>query len=217
MTYRQPFFGEWPISQYYGENITSAFHTGIDYACPMGTAILASESGVIRYSDFDHTGFGNCVIIEHDANHATLYAHLTSFRFTNIGRQVEQGEVIGYSGNTGNSTGPHLHFEARTKWNDYRSHFDPMKLPLISVDDTASFHEKLNDADKLSPEVFVSAPAGVFAHSPGFTSKRVLPYGTPLIFTGNTVERNGLTFCECQDTVWVAVNDGSTQLLSNRG
>lgn len=219
MTYRQPFSGEWPITQYYGETITSSFHTGIDYGCPMGTAILASSDGVIRYAGYDQTGYGYCVIIEHDAAHATLYAHLSSIRFTSIGRAVEQGEVIGYSGNSGNSTGPHLHFEARTIWNNYRSHFDPMKLPLISVDDTIDFTPRpkgIYGSNELSSSVFVSAPLGVFAHNSEFTSKKVLPYGTLLNFTGNTVERNGLTFCECQDTVWIAVNDGHTQLLSNR-
>ena len=219
MTYRQPFSGEWPITQYYGETVTSSFHTGIDYGCPMGTAILASSNGVIRYSGFDHTGYGYCVIIEHDATHATLYAHLSSLRFMTVGRKVEQGEVIGYSGNSGNSTGPHLHFEARTIWNNYASHFDPMKLPLISVDDTAAWKHPakvLLGADDLGSEVYVSAPAGVYAHNPDFSSKKLLFYGTPLTFTGKTMERDGLIFCECQDTAWIAVNDGQTQLLSNR-
>ena len=218
MTYRQPFSGEWPISQFYGETITSSFHTGIDYACPLGTAILASSDGVIRYSAFDQTGYGYCVIIEHDLSHSTLYAHLSALRFMTVGKKVEQGEVIGYSGNSGNSTGPHLHFEARSVWNDYRSHFNPMNLPLMSVDDTAGFYnppKSLKGAEDLKSSVYVSAPAGVFGHNRDFTSKKVFLYGTPLTFTGKTIEKNGLIFCECQDTVWIAVNDGETQLLDN--
>ena len=221
MSYRQPFSGEWPITQYYGETITSNFHTGIDYGCPVGTPIFASENGVVRYAGFDKTGYGNCVIIEHDAFHATLYAHLVTIRTTAVGRKVTQGEIIGYSGNTGNSTGPHLHFEARSIWNNYRTHFDPMSLPLMSVDDSIK-HPKENQntsglfgADKLSGNVFVSAPAGVYGHNTEFTSKKVFPYGSVLEFTGKTVEHNGLVFCECRDTVWIAVNDGNTQLLSN--
>lgn len=222
MSYRQPFSGEWPITQYYGETITSNFHTGIDYGCPVGTPIFASENGVIRYAGFDKTGYGNCVIIEHDASHATLYAHLVTIRTTTVGRKVMQGEIIGYSGNTGNSTGPHLHFEARSTWNNYRSHFDPMKLPLMSVDDSIKQPKEIQNnsglfgADKLSAEVYVSAPSGVFGHNSDFTSKKVFPYGNPLEFTGKTIEKNGLTFCECRDTIWIAVNDGETQLLSNQ-
>ena len=221
MTYRQPFSGEWPITQYYGEKVTSSFHTGIDYGCPVGTPIMASSDGLIRFSGFDKTGYGNCVIIEHDATHSTLYAHLNTLRYMVTGIRVKQGEVIGYSGNSGNSTGPHLHFEARTIWNNYQTHFDPMKLPLMSVDDnihndTQSNYSGLLDADKLKESVFVTAPAGVYAHNSTFTSKKVFPYGTPLKFTGKTVERNGLTYCECQDTVWIAVHDGETQLLSNQ-
>ena len=224
MSYRQPFKGEWPITQYYGEKVTSSFHTGIDYGCPIGTPILASSDGVIRFTGYDKTGYGYCVIIEHDSTHSTLYAHMNSLYYSSPGRNVKQGEIIGYSGNTGNSTGPHLHFEARTKWNDYRSHFDPMKLSLMSIDDSIKETEKQDEtisynligADKLKQSVFVSAPAGVFAHNETFTSKKVFPYGTPLKFTGKTVEHNGLIFCECLDTVWIAVNDGTTQLLSNQ-
>lgn len=227
MTYRQPFTGEWPITQYYGEKVTSSFHTGIDYGCPLGTAILASADGVIRFTGYDKTGYGYCVIIEHDVSHATLYAHLSSLNYSRTGISVKQGEIIGYSGSTGNSTGPHLHFEARKIWNNYQSHFDPFKLPLMSVDDSINYSQNesaenntimngLMGADKLKHSVFVSAPAGVYAHNASFTNKKIFAYGTPLVFTGNTVERNGLTFCECQDTVWIAVNDGETQLLSNQ-
>ena len=221
MTYRQPFQGEWPITQRYGEKYTSSFHTGIDYGCPVGTAILASSDGVIRFSGFDNSGYGYCMIIEHDIRHATLYAHLSVLRFSSVGVKVKQGDVIGYSGNTGKSTGPHLHFEARTVWNNYQTHFDPFTLPLMSVDDSINngsteVPSGLMNADGLKNSVFVSAPAGVYAHNPSFTSKKIFPYGTPLKFTGNTIERNGLTFCECQDTVWIAVNDGETQLLSNQ-
>ncbi len=224
MTFRQPFSGEWPITQRYGETYTSSFHTGIDYGCPVGTAIFASSDGVIRFTGYDKTGYGYCVIIEHDAKHATLYAHLSSLQFSAPGAKVKQGDVIGYSGNTGKSTGPHLHFEARTIWNNYQTHFDPMSLPLMSVDDSINTGSTpvptpnygLMDASGLKHKVFVSAPAGVYAHNPTFTSKKIYTYGTPLLFTGNTVERNGLTFCECYEPVWIAVNDGETQLLSNQ-
>lgn len=224
MTYRQPFSGSWPITQYYGETVTSSFHTGIDYGCPLGTAIMASEAGVIRYAAFDQTGYGYCVIIEHDVNHATLYAHLCSIRFGSIGRKVQQGEVIGYSGNSGNSTGPHLHFEARTVWNDFRTHFDPFKLPMMSVDDSIADYvisepDSEFEAVNIEPGIVkIVCSDGAFNHQPGFTDKKAYPEGTKYYFTGNTIEKDGLTFCEClpfYNAVWIAQDDGSTQILMN--
>ena len=214
-TYRQPFTGEYPITQYYGETYTSPFHTGIDYACPLGTPILASGDGVIRFNGTDTTGYGNCVIIEHDMSHSTLYAHLNTTAFYLPGTKVKQGDVIGWSGSTGHSTGPHLHFEARKQWNDYRSHFNPLDLPLMSVDDSINpvINQPGNEltSDLIPGPVTVIAPDGVFAHNGDFTSKQAIPFGTKLTFTGNTTEKDGLTFCEC--AVWIAANDGSTQIL----
>ena len=198
--YRQPFSGEWPITQYYGERITSSFHTGIDYGCPLGTAILASEDGVIRFSGFDKTGYGYCMIIEHDVTHATLYAHMSMLRF-GTGKKVERGEVIGYSGNTGNSTGPHLHFEARSKWNDFRTHFDPMNLPLMTVDDYIGNHNSAESdlkedfvPQKIEPGIVkIVCSDGAFNHTPGFMDKKAYPLGTRYYFTGDTVKKDGLT------------------------
>ena len=134
ITFRQPFRGSWPITQRYGETITSSFHTGIDYGTPENTPILASASGQVMAAGWDSTGYGFRVIIRHTADRSTLYAHLSSFCVIQ-GELVDQGDVIGYSGNSGNTTGPHLHFEARTQWSNYKTHFDPLQLPLMSFAD----------------------------------------------------------------------------------
>ena len=217
ITYRQPFKNEWPITQSYGDNITSNFHTGIDYGCPFGTPILSSADGIVVFAGWDKTGYGNFVIIYHSAERATCYAHLSDISVA-LNRKVRQGELIGHSGNTGNSTGPHLHFEARTNWSDYKSHFNPMNLPLISVyDDLPSKSENgLLNADEInSGNVIVVAPSGVFGHYDDFTKKESFNCGTKFIYTGNYIERNNLQFCECIRTVWIAANDGKTQLLKN--
>ena len=220
MSYRQPFRNEWPITQKYGETITSSFHTGIDYGCPLDTPILASADGRVMFAGWDNTGYGNMVIVQHASDRATLYAHLSSI-YVKVGENVCQGALLGHSGSTGNSTGPHLHFEVRTQWDNYRTHFDPMLLPLISVDDAISFKQPTESAPQtimqepkpLEPgPVMVTAPLGVFVHNQDFTSKQVLPYGTKLTFTGKTTEKDGLTFCEC--AVWIAESDGDTTILT---
>ena len=214
MSYRQPFRNEWPITQGYGEKITSSFHTGIDYGCPMNTPILASDEGTVVFAAWDNTGYGNFVIVKHKSGVATCYAHLSDVA-VKVWQNVRQGELLGHSGTTGNSTGPHLHFEARHTWNDYKSHFDPMSLPLMTVDDSIG-QQKPKEEIPEPGTVKVIAPAGVYAHNADFTSKSVLAFGTQMEFTGETCKHNGLTFCKCHfQDFWVAVNDGETQLIAN--
>lgn len=221
--YRQPFTGGYPITQRYGETYTSAFHTGIDYACPLNTPILASAAGTVMACGWDATGYGNRVIIKHADGRATLYAHLNRVTVT-LYELVGQGDQVGLSGSTGNSTGPHLHFEARTRWNDVTSHFDPFTLPLMSFADApavdpAQEPPKLKGADTLGEDVRIVAPAGAWGWSADFSSRQtVYPCGTRLHFTGRTCERLGYTYCECYPEpakYWVAVHDNDTQILDN--
>lgn len=88
------------------------FHTGTDIAAPLGTPVLAAYAGQVAIADF-LGGYGLTVALQHNkATQQTLYAHLSEV-FVKPGGWVKQGEVIGRVGNTGNSTGPHLHFEFR--------------------------------------------------------------------------------------------------------
>lgn len=88
--------------------IGSTNHKGVDIGTPMGTPVLAAKSGTVTWASWNG-GYGNCVIISHGNGNSTLYGHLSGYNVT-TDQQVKQGQVIGYSGNTGNSTGPHLHF-----------------------------------------------------------------------------------------------------------
>ncbi|MFA5827200.1 MAG: M23 family metallopeptidase, partial [Candidatus Paceibacterota bacterium] len=84
---------------------------GVDLAAPTGTPILASASGTVLLARKGWNGaYGNMIIINHPNGTKTLYAHLSKIA-TSTGDYVSQGEVIGYVGSTGRSTGPHLHFE----------------------------------------------------------------------------------------------------------
>jgi len=93
-----------------------SFHPGIDIGVPEGTPIKAAASGtvVLLQSEAESGGYGNYTCIDHGGGLSTCYAHQTEFA-TSLGASVSQGEVIGYVGNTGYSTGPHLHFEVRVE------------------------------------------------------------------------------------------------------
>ncbi|WP_336248671.1 peptidoglycan DD-metalloendopeptidase family protein [Stomatohabitans albus] len=86
-------------------------HTGQDIAAPSGTPILAAKDGRVSFSG-RRGGYGNCIIIDHGGGVATLYGHQSRLA-VGAGTQVSQGQVIGYVGSTGASTGPHLHWEVR--------------------------------------------------------------------------------------------------------
>jgi murein DD-endopeptidase MepM/ murein hydrolase activator NlpD len=106
-----------PISSLFGwrtHPITGEqrFHSGTDLAAPLGTPVLAAYAGRVAIADF-LGGYGLAVALEHNkATQQTLYGHLSEI-FVKPGEWVKQGEAIGRVGSTGNSTGPHLHFEFR--------------------------------------------------------------------------------------------------------
>ena len=89
----------------------SRMHRGIDFAAPIGTPVYAAGNGRIEVIG-RNSGYGNYIRIDHRGGYATAYAHLSRFaQGLQQGSAVSQGEVIGYLGNTGLSTGPHLHYE----------------------------------------------------------------------------------------------------------
>ena len=95
-------------------------HTGIDIAAPWGSPIIAADTGIIYFYP-GYYGYGNYIIIIHGHGYSTLYGHLASFaRGLHSGQIIARGSLIGLEGSTGNSTGPHLHFEIRVSnnWRD---------------------------------------------------------------------------------------------------
>jgi murein DD-endopeptidase MepM/ murein hydrolase activator NlpD len=90
-------------------------HEGIDIGAAYGSPIVAAASGTIIYCGWE-SGYGNLTVIDHGGNLATAYGHQSSIAVA-CGQQVTQGQVIGYVGSTGHSTGPHLHFEVRIDGN----------------------------------------------------------------------------------------------------
>jgi murein DD-endopeptidase MepM/ murein hydrolase activator NlpD len=115
----------WPVSGpitspfgYRTDPVTgaTAFHAGIDIGASCGTPIKAAGTGVILEAGFNSGGYGNMTLINHGAGLSTLYGHQSSI-IVSVGQSVTQGQVIGYVGSTGKSTGCHLHFEVRVNGN----------------------------------------------------------------------------------------------------
>ena len=94
-------------------------HNGVDIAAPIGTYIYAADSGVVTRALYTNVGYGIYCIVEH-GGYQTLYAHCSRL-IVSVGQQVQKGQIIAYVGSTGNSTGPHLHFEVKN--GNYR--YDP--------------------------------------------------------------------------------------------
>lgn len=90
-------------------------HAGIDIWAPSGSNIFAAEAGQVLKAEY-HGGYGYSILIYHGGDFATFYAHLSGFAVS-VGQTVQKGQVIGYVGTTGYTTGPHLHFEVRIKGN----------------------------------------------------------------------------------------------------
>ena len=102
-------------------------HRGTDFAAPTGTPIMASGSGTVTRARWCGGG-GNCVKIRHNSTYETIYAHMSKFaRGIKEGRKVKQGQIIGYVGSTGLSTGPHLHYEVVV--NGKKVNSQKLKLP----------------------------------------------------------------------------------------
>lgn len=147
-TKRKKFQFDWPVWE---ARMTRGFlpkvakkrkrpHKGIDLAAPRGTAVMASHDGTIIYTGKGFKGYGKMIMIESPDGWATLYGHLDKI-IVHEGAKIKQGEVIGALGNTGRSSGPHLHFEIRK----LDGPIDP--LPLLPAGEALT-----NDVDNGSPD-----------------------------------------------------------------
>jgi murein DD-endopeptidase MepM/ murein hydrolase activator NlpD len=125
-------------------------HTGVDWAAPLGTSIYASGSGIIEKVGWE-SGYGKYIRIRHANGYETAYGHMTAFARSIIpGARVRQGQVIGYIGSTGLSTGPHLHYEIIINGRQV----DPMRLKLprgrvLEGPTLASFEQERDRLDRL--------------------------------------------------------------------
>ena len=130
-------------------------HLGTDFAAPMGTPIMASGSGTITRAKWCGGG-GNCIKIKHNSTYETVYAHMKSFaKGIRVGKKIRQGEIIGYVGSTGMSTGPHLHYEVIV--NGKKVNSQKLKLPsgkVLKNEERKQFEIHRIKTDVLIAELF---------------------------------------------------------------
>lgn len=142
---RNLFEGDFPLTQGFGQHPEwyAVFglkgHNGIDYATPTGTKLFSSINGTVIENAYDKGGYGNYIKIENDYC-GVIYAHMKTLSPLKVGSNVKAGDVVGISGNTGNSTGSHLHFgvfpKPRNRDNGYAGYIDPFDKSLVEwVDD----------------------------------------------------------------------------------
>ncbi len=113
---------DWPAYGWISQEFHGR-HRAIDIAATLGSVITAADRGVVVRAGWNNNGYGNFVVLDHNIDYITLYAHLDSI-LVQEGDVVAKGQIIGTIGSTGNSTGPHLHFEVR----DFGARIDPMEV-----------------------------------------------------------------------------------------
>ena len=114
-------------------------HRGTDFAAPSGTPVYAPAKGIVKYKA-TLSGYGNVVYLTHGSNYVTVYAHLSNFaKGLKSGKKIKKGKLIGYVGSTGQSTGPHLHYEIRI--NGVHQDVEKIKMPKQSFVPTKAMPE----------------------------------------------------------------------------
>lgn len=169
---QKPFHENWPLTQGFGDNppdyarFNLKGHNGLDYGLPSGTDVIAPHSGKVIEVANDPTGYGLYIKIENDKEGSVL-AHLKD-NLVSIGTVVTQGQLIAHSDNTGNSTGPHLHWGyyrfPRDRSNGYDGFIN--QLPFLPLgDDSATNYYKgydltNKDSMRVAVDILVRAQAG---------------------------------------------------------
>ena len=125
---------------------TVRMHTGIDYAAPTGTPIKAAADGEVIFKGWKG-GYGNTVMIRHANGVETLYGHMSAF--SPADGRVRAGEVIGFVGTTGRSTGPHLHYEARVNGQPVNPTTVALPTPKLTPTNMAAFRKQQKDASTM--------------------------------------------------------------------
>jgi len=138
---------QWPLSNIeisspYGER-GGKFHQGVDLRAPMKTPVMAASAGVVVYVGTKIRGYGRMIVLKHPGNFYTVYAH-HSKNCVKMGTSVKMGQVIAYSGRSGHSSGPHLHFELRRGTQSFDPEYALNGYLKSSVSRKIASHSRLN-------------------------------------------------------------------------
>jgi len=220
--FRQPFKGDYPISLDFDEVYPPFYtehnrHKGIDYLCPEGTPILASDDGTVMKVGYEANGYGNYIILIHNNGNGTVYAHLQHILVSRM-QIVTKGEQIGMSGNTGYTSGPHLHFEVRRDATKLASVIDP-KTVMQNVIDFADGKPQFAEV-KCGLCVVVCEEANVRCHcdmSRVITTKKK---GETITVSDEVTIYNELPYRDYYDPTYkcwlrIAEHDPFTQMIVN--
>jgi murein DD-endopeptidase MepM/ murein hydrolase activator NlpD len=163
--------GEYPISQRFGEHFYNSNgqcvyelmgmdgHNGVDFALPIGTKLIAVSDGIVSSAIQERYGYGNHIRLRSRQNgvyYEVIYGHCSKF-FVKQGERVKKGQIIGESGNSGFSSGPHLHFGLRVLdenenvldyGNGYKGYINPLSLFDLGLENAPGFKQKENDLDR---------------------------------------------------------------------
>lgn len=217
-----PIKGYAPITLGFGDVFQGTAHKGIDFGVSEGTPVLAAAAGTVLTSGYQQGGYGWYVILIHHDGSGTVYAHLCKQGLA-VGTSVVAGAIVGYSGNTGNSTGPHLHFEYRAKASYQSTVVDPQLyfIQSQSLNPIQSNQSKVVPAIVLKDDLKIGA-AEIVCDVANVRNKdmRVIGQirrGEKATLTGDCIEHNGLRFYRALVVrdVWIAANDGETQIMDN--
>lgn len=209
------------VTQRFGEKITDPQgHTGIDLYQPVGTPVYASEGGDILCSGiinnaYGNTAYGNCVLIDHKNGYYTFYAHMNTVT-VKAGMSIIQGAKIGTVGETGNVTGPHLHFEVRNnpKWN--RANFiDPEDVLGKAEDNTQIINTEKEFTFQKDEYAVVSNSILNLRSKAGYNGELLgqLYKNTKVKITGAAIQQDGLTWYPIELNGYLAASEGDTILL----
>jgi hypothetical protein len=174
---------KYPLTQRFGENpeayavYKQAGHNGLDIGCPVGTPVCAAAEGVVVHTGVDKKGYGKYVRVSH-VKFETLYAHLSNIE-VKPRQALHAGDRLGLSGSTGNSSGPHLHFELRIPWEPLAGYpggaRDPLPHLVVISDQLSVISKRTESCDteviseiKAGGEVRVIAQDGlIIRREPG--------------------------------------------------